>query len=154
MHGKQAKMVSPTQKRAMLGSLATTRSPSRDRVLFLLSSKAGLRAKEMASLTWAMVTDAPGQVAEGLHVPNRPRKGKTGRCTIPLHPDRQAALVAEGAQGHDHPRAAHPLPRAGWGAVARARALVVPSCVYLMKDGQVFIALEMPYLHRSMYQSL
>src|SRR5947209_8430315 len=55
--------------------------------------KAGLRDKEMASLTWAMVTDAQGQVAEVLHVPNRASKGKTGGRTIPLHPDLQAALV-------------------------------------------------------------
>ena len=60
--------------------------------MFLLSMKAGLRAKEMASLTWAMVTDAQGQVAEVLHVPNRASKGKTGGRTIPLHPDLQAAL--------------------------------------------------------------
>src|SRR2546430_11125869 len=93
MQGKQAKIVSPTQERAMLGYLATTRYPARDRVLFLLSLKAGLRAKEMASLTWAMVTDAAGQVAEVLHVPNRASKGKTGGRTIPLHPDLQAALV-------------------------------------------------------------
>ena len=33
--------------------------------MFLLSMKAGLRAKEMASLTWAMVTDAAGQVGGG-----------------------------------------------------------------------------------------
>src|SRR2546422_10878641 len=52
MQGKQAKIVSPTQERAILGYLATTRYPSRDRVVFLLSMKAGLRAKEMASLTW------------------------------------------------------------------------------------------------------
>src|SRR5205807_576810 len=71
----------------------TTRYPTRDRVMFLLSMKAGLRAKEMASLTWAMVTDAAGQVAEVLHVPNRASKGKTGGRTIPLHPDLQAALV-------------------------------------------------------------
>ena len=77
----------------MLGSLATTRYPTRDRVMFLLSMKAGLRAKDMASLTWAMVTDAQGQVAEVLHVPNRASKGKTGGRTIPLHPDLQAALV-------------------------------------------------------------
>ena len=63
MQGKQAEIVSPTQERALLGYLATTRYPTRDRVLFLLSMKAGLRAKEMASLTWAMVTDAQGQVA-------------------------------------------------------------------------------------------
>ena len=93
MQGKQAKMVSPTQERAILGYLVTTRYLARDRVMFLLSMKAGLRAKEMASLTWAMVTDAQGQVTEVLHVPNRASKGKTGGRTIPLHPDLQAALV-------------------------------------------------------------
>src|SRR2546428_13953592 len=40
-----------------------------------------------------MVTDAAGQVAEVLHVPNRASKGKTGGRTIPLHPDLQAVLV-------------------------------------------------------------
>ena len=60
MQGKQAKIVSPTQKRAILGYLMTTHYPARDRVMFLLSMKTGLRAKEMASLTWAMVTDAAG----------------------------------------------------------------------------------------------
>jgi integrase/recombinase XerC len=94
MQGKQAKIVSPTQERAILGYLVTTRYPARDRVMFLLSMKAGLRAKEMAALTWAMVTDAQGQVAEVLHVPNRASKGKTGGRTIPLHPDLQAALVS------------------------------------------------------------
>ena len=92
MQGKQATMVSPTQDRAMLGSLVTTRYPTRDRVMLLWSMKAGLRAKAMAALIWAMVTDAPGQVAEVLHVPNRARKGKTGGRTMPLHPALQAAL--------------------------------------------------------------
>jgi hypothetical protein len=64
MQGKQAKIVSPTQERAILGYLVTTRYPARDCVMFLLSLKAGLRAKEMALLTWAMVTDTQGQVAE------------------------------------------------------------------------------------------
>jgi len=68
MQGKQAKIVSPIQERAILGYLATTRYPTRDRVMFLLLLKAGLRAKEMAALTWAMATDAQGQVAEVLHV--------------------------------------------------------------------------------------
>src|SRR5256885_17192053 len=65
MQGEQAKLVSPTQERAIL-----------------------------AFLIWAMVTDAQGQVAEVLHVPNRASKGKTGGRTIPLHPDLQAALMA------------------------------------------------------------
>ena len=93
MQGKQAKMVSPTQERAILGSLATTRYPSRDRVMVLLSLKAGLRAKEMASLTWAMVTDAAGQIAETIALQNRASKGKTGGRTIPMHPEVYAALV-------------------------------------------------------------
>src|SRR5260370_18625163 len=91
LQGKQAKMLSPTQKRTILGYLATTRYPLRDRVMFLLSLKAGLRAKELASLIWAMVTDAAGQVTEVMHVPNRASKGKTGGRTIPLRPPPPAA---------------------------------------------------------------
>src|SRR5215470_11697520 len=86
-------MVSPTQERARLGYQVTTRSPARDRVMVLFSMKAGLRATAMAALTWAMVTDAQGSVAEVLHVPNRASKGKTDGRTIPLHPDLQTALV-------------------------------------------------------------
>jgi integrase/recombinase XerD len=94
MQGKQAKIVSPAQEKAILGSVATTRYPARDRVMLLLSMRAGLRAKAIASLTWAMVTDAQGQIAEALQLQNRTSKGKTGGRTIPLHPDLQAALVA------------------------------------------------------------
>src|SRR5215475_5981849 len=92
MQGKQAKIVSPTQERAILGYLVTTRYPARDRVMFLFSMKAGLRAKEMVSLTWAMVTDAQGQVAEVLHVPNRASKGKTGGSTIPRKRNKKVTL--------------------------------------------------------------
>jgi len=94
MQGKQAKIVSPAQEKAILGYVATTRYPARDRVMFLLSMKAGLRAKAMASLTWAMVTAASSQVGDALHLQNRASKGKTGGRTIPLHPDLQVALVA------------------------------------------------------------
>src|SRR5262245_62961605 len=104
MQGKQAKMLSPTQERAILGYLETTRYPHRDRVMFLLSMKAGLRAKEMASLTWAMVTDAAGQIAEAIHLQNRASKGKTGGRTIPLHPALQDALNALQTARGDAPR--------------------------------------------------
>ena len=96
MQGKQAKIVSPTQERAILGYLETTRYPARDRVMFLLSLKAGLRAKAMASLTWAMVTDAQGQVADVMHVPNRASKGKTGGRTADGH---RRQLRQKGYQG-------------------------------------------------------
>ncbi|MGE3542230.1 MAG: tyrosine-type recombinase/integrase, partial [Candidatus Tectimicrobiota bacterium] len=65
-----------------------------DRVLLLLSLQAGLRAKEIADLTWAMVTEASGQVGDALHLPNRASKGQTGGRTIPLPPALQQALEA------------------------------------------------------------
>ena len=70
----------------MLGSLAMTRSPARDRVLVLVSLNPGRRATAMAALLWAMGTDAAEEVAAGLHVPNRARKGKTGAAPCPCTP--------------------------------------------------------------------
>jgi integrase len=93
MQGKQAKILSPTQERIILRYLETTRYPWRDRAIFLLSIKAGLRAKEIAALTWVMVTDAEGRVIDTLHLQNRATKGKKGGRSIPLHHDLQAALV-------------------------------------------------------------
>src|SRR5262245_11011793 len=109
MQGKQAKIVSPTHERAIRGYLATTRYPARDRVMLLLSMKAGLRAKAMASLTWVMVTDAAGQVAEVLHVPNRASKGKTGgrHCLLdPLAGARgHAGVLGPATESQDQPHA-------------------------------------------------
>jgi integrase/recombinase XerD len=55
--GKQAKTLSKGQIDAMLAYLSTTRHPTRNRLIFLLSAKAGLRAKEIARLTWLMTND-------------------------------------------------------------------------------------------------
>ena len=66
--------------------------------------KAGLRAKEMASLTWAMVTDATGQVGETIHLENRASKGKTGGRTMPMHPDVHATLATLQSARGDTPR--------------------------------------------------
>jgi hypothetical protein len=92
MQGQQAKMVRPTQERAMLGYLATTRALARNRVLCLFSMKAGLRAKAMASLIWAMVTDATGQ-GRGRRCsmdPTAPGRGRPAaapfRCTPTSRP--------------------------------------------------------------------
>jgi integrase/recombinase XerD len=58
--GKQAKIISDKQVRAVLAELDTRRYPLRDRVIFVLSLKAGMRAKEIASVTWGMVTRCRG----------------------------------------------------------------------------------------------
>jgi integrase/recombinase XerD len=89
--GKQAKILSKGQVEAVLSYLATTRHPERDRVIFLLSLKAGLRAKEIASLQWSMVTDAEGKLSDAIHLPNSASKGRSGRV-IPLNKDLRTAL--------------------------------------------------------------
>jgi integrase/recombinase XerD len=90
--GKQAKTLSKGQVEAVLGYLRTTRWPTRNRVIFLLSVKAGLRAKEIASLTWRMVTDARGQIGQAIHLEDRASKGQSGRV-IPMNEEIRAALL-------------------------------------------------------------
>jgi integrase len=91
--GKQAKVLTEGQVKAALAFLETTRYPLRYKVLFLLSIKAGLRAKEVASVTWAMVTDAEGRIGDSIALENNASKGKSGR-TIPINKDLRAALLA------------------------------------------------------------
>jgi integrase len=87
--GKQAKIITDKQVRAVLAELDARRYPLRDRVMFMLSLKAGLRAKEIASVTWVMVIDAEGEIAEVIALENKAAKGKSGRV-IPMHPRRRS----------------------------------------------------------------
>lgn len=92
--GKQAKILSKAQQEAVLAYLAKTRNPIRNRAIFLLSVKAGLRAKEIACLTWAMVTDAEGRLADAISLTDAASKGRRGGRTIPLNKELKTALVA------------------------------------------------------------
>ena len=63
MPGKQAKILAANHIDDLLLFAETTRHPLRDRVIVLLSVKAGLRAAEIANLTWDMVLDPEGDVS-------------------------------------------------------------------------------------------
>ena len=89
---KQAKTLSPAQIRLISALIQQTRYPLRNQVIFLLSLKAGLRAKEIASLTWEMVTDAEGELSSEIHLRNTASKGRSGRV-IPLNKELKAALL-------------------------------------------------------------
>jgi integrase/recombinase XerC len=91
--GKQAKILTPKQESAVLHHLNSTRYPQRDRAMFLLSVKAGMRAKEISGLTWGMVTDAEGNVSDTIALENRASKGKGGGRSIPMHPNLRQALI-------------------------------------------------------------
>jgi integrase len=86
MLGKQAKILSDDNIRDLLAFTTLTRYPTRNRAIVLLSVKAGLRAGEIANLTWAMVTDPVGDIGPVIALEDRIAKKKSGRV-IPLHPD-------------------------------------------------------------------
>ena len=83
--GKQAKTLTKGQIDAALGSIARTRYPTRNRVILLLSVRAGLRAKELSSLTWAMVTDAEGQIGRSIHLHDNASKGSVRKNNSDAH---------------------------------------------------------------------
>ena len=62
MRGKQAKILSNDNLEDLLLFAETGRHRLRNKVVVLLSAKAGLRAGEIAHLTWPMVTDPTGAI--------------------------------------------------------------------------------------------
>ena len=93
MLGKQAKVLSKQQVDLVYSMLGLSRNPERNRVVFLLSSKAGLRAKEIANLTWSMVLTADGTLSDQILLENSASKGSSGRC-IPLNSQLKQHLQA------------------------------------------------------------
>jgi integrase len=92
MAGRQAKVLTTAQTKAVLAHLTSTRYPARDTAMFLLSLRAGLRAKEIAAATWRMVLDAEGQVGDTLHLEDAAAKMRSGG-QVPLARDLRDALV-------------------------------------------------------------
>jgi integrase len=93
MAGKQAKILKADQVSKLLRAAARGRYPARDRVIVLLSVKAGLRAGEIANLTWPMVTEANGTIGRVIDLVDAAAKKGSGR-TIPIHPDLRSALIS------------------------------------------------------------
>ena len=96
--GRQARLLTDAQVRAALAAA----KPPYDRVMVVLSVKAGMRACEIANLTWAMVCNSDGEVGDTIALQDKATKGKRGGREIPMHPDVQAELRAiEGPrEGH------------------------------------------------------
>ena len=81
---KQAKILSKKQIDQLLWYVGTNRNAMRNRIIVLLSVRAGLRAKEIAGLKWSMITDADGEISDSIHLTDEASKGKSGRI-IPLN---------------------------------------------------------------------
>ena len=91
--GKQAKILNAKQQTMVLAYLENTRYPLRNKIMFLLSFKAGLRAKEISQLTWSIVCDGEGYISDCINLPNNASKGKYSGRIIPIHKDLKKLLT-------------------------------------------------------------
>jgi integrase len=122
---KQAKLVNKPQLTRLLDHVSHSRYPERDRVIVLLSFKAGLRAKEIVGLTWSMVTDASGDLTDVISLPNQASKGRSGGRMIPMHPELSEALAALKAVAGDRCQPQLPIVYSERGKGYSANAIAV-----------------------------
>jgi integrase len=92
MAGRQAKILSSDHLSDLLLFADGTRTPLRNRVIVLLSVKAGLRAAEIANLTWDMISDGNSRLTTLIELRDGAAKYGSGR-RIPIHSDLFAALA-------------------------------------------------------------
>jgi integrase/recombinase XerD len=93
MPGKQAKILSADQLEDLLFFASNTRLPLRNRVIVLLSVRAGLRAGEIAKLTWDMVLGPTGDIGSIIELRDHAAKMRSGRL-IPIHVGLRDGLAA------------------------------------------------------------
>ena len=91
--GKQAKTLSKAQIDTLLLHITNSRNATRNRVIALLSIRAGLRAKEIAHLTWSMVLNSDSTLSDDIALQDCAAKGSSGRI-VPMAKDLKAAMVA------------------------------------------------------------
>lgn len=92
--GKQAKVLNEVQLNELLDYIEKNkRHKERDRVIVLLSFKAGLRVCEISNLKWKMILDATGNINWFIDLPNIATKGKIGGREIPINSLLREALI-------------------------------------------------------------
>lgn len=89
---RQAKILNVAQVHALLHHVSRSQQPIRNRVIVLLSVRAGLRAKEIAGLTWSMVCDCEAHIDDVIRLTDSAAKGKSGGV-LPLSRELKAALT-------------------------------------------------------------
>ncbi|NQU46517.1 MAG: site-specific integrase [Chlorobium sp.] len=104
---RQAKVLTTKQVSLVLNYLESgTRHSVRNKAIFLLSVRAGLRAKEIAALRWSMLMNADGELSGEIHLTDSASKGRRGGRVIYMNKELQAAIkeLHESIQdlNHDH----------------------------------------------------
>jgi len=73
--GKQAKTLNKKQIDQLLLYVGTLQHAQRNEIVVLRSVRAGLRAKEIAELQWAMLTDAEENIGSSIQLTDKASKG-------------------------------------------------------------------------------
>lgn len=97
-----ARVLEQADVRHLLDAVSLHRHSLRDRVLVLLSYKAGLRACEMSGLDWTMVLTPKRGIASQLYIAASIAKNAAARH-VPVHPDLANALLTL-HRSHERPR--------------------------------------------------
>jgi integrase/recombinase XerD len=92
MLGHQAKVLSQGALMRVLARVRVNSFAHRDRVIVLLSVRAGLRAGEIAGLTWSMILTDRGRVGDLIDIRSSIAKKGSGR-RVPIHPELKRALI-------------------------------------------------------------
>lgn len=88
---KQAKVLTKSQILSISSYLEGRRNGLRNVVMFLLSCRSGLRAKEIASIKWDHIMRSDGSIGDTINLPNIASKGNSGRV-IPLNKELKRKL--------------------------------------------------------------
>lgn len=86
-----AKVLAPPDVRRLCARAGRGRFAVRNRLIILLSFKAGLRACEIAGLDWSMALTPKGRIAASLTISNTIAKNGRGRA-LPVHPELKRVL--------------------------------------------------------------
>ena len=92
MSRQPARALAADDVRRLLAHAETLRHPIRNKVIVLLSFKAGLRAGEIAGLRWPMVLSTDGKINDQIRIAKSIAKYGSGRI-IPMHDELRKALL-------------------------------------------------------------
>lgn len=90
--GRSAKVLGTGDVHRLISHTRCKRNAQRDKAMVLLSLKAGLRAAEIAGLSWSMVVRPDGQLGRHIAVSSDIAKCGSGRH-VPMNPELRAALL-------------------------------------------------------------
>jgi integrase/recombinase XerD len=105
--GKQAKIISDKHVRAIWSKSGRGGIQSGTASCFCFRPKPACWAMEIASVTWAIVTDAEDEIADTIALDNRAAKGRAG--AIPMYPELRAALITLHQERRDKVRPELPV---------------------------------------------